>query len=119
MKKFEKNLKEKIKSVEKDIPETLEANFLERLEKITPDELYEKPTFTIKHRIAAIAALLLLVILYLFFPLSTKKETLPQPREILVHSVNLEGKPAEAYIFREKNPDLTVIWIAKNSEGAL
>lgn len=119
MKKFEKSLKEKIQSIEKEIPEMLETNFLSALEKINPDVPVKKPSFISKHRIAAIAALLLIIILYTLFPLFFKKNQLPPSRDILIQSASLEGKPAETYIFRGKNPDLTIIWIGEKSQGAI
>jgi len=119
VKNFEKTLKEKIQFIEKEIPKTLENNFLNALEKISPDEPLEKPKLISKYRIAAIAAMLLLVVLYILFPLITNKNNLQIAREILVQSASLEGKPAETFIFREKNPDITIIWIDKDNQGAI
>lgn len=61
------------------------------------------------------AAGLLLLVLFLFPPLYRKT---PAPVEFhsrpdLVFSAQLDGQPAHTYIFKEKNPEMTIIWITR------
>jgi len=38
------------------------------------------------------------------------------PDSVLVRSVESQGKPAEAFIFADEDPDLTIIWVERRKD---
>lgn len=112
MKTIDEKIRKWIMSVEKEIPVAVEKNFLQKLNKVSQSEPVSVKPFKPIYKIAITAAAGLVLILWLLFPLLEKKPTLAGS-EIMVQSARIKGQTAHTIIFKEKNPEMTIVWIEK------
>lgn len=130
---LDKIIKQKIQSVERDIPGGLEERIQTKLEQIyaAPGSLdnfmpgKEKKTLLFVGALATAASLLLAVLLLITaFPSLFHPERPAAPGGVLgvmggaedgafVDSARVEGVPADTIIIDQKDPDMTIIWIEK------
>jgi hypothetical protein len=112
MKTIDKNIKKWITSIEKEIPVTVEQNFLQKLNKTSQLRPASEKRFKPIYKIALTAAASLFLVLWIMFPL-LKKHPVPPSNEIMVQSPRIKGQAAHTIIYKEKNPELTIVWIEK------
>ena len=113
MKSLDKQIKNLIQTLEKEIPGELENNCHRELQRTTTLTVtHNKKLWQVLRLTAATAAGI--VLLLFLFP-TAKEDAGRTPGSIndavWVQSAELEGKPAETYVFREQNPDMTIIWM--------
>lgn len=115
MKNNDQEIKNLIKSIEKEIPGGVEAQFLSDLDNIScsPGASRRKLNHFMKIALATAASLMLA--LMIFSPMASKKSR-PEPPVIMVESARIEGQSASTVIFKEKDPELTIVWIEKTGE---
>lgn len=112
MKNQDEKIKKWIKSIEKEIPFIVEKKFLQKLHKISLSGFISQKRFKNFFKISIAAAACLMLAVQIFFPLLQRKPN--QLKEvILVESAKIEGKTAYTYIFKEKDPELTIIWVER------
>jgi hypothetical protein len=101
-----------IQSAEKDIPVTVEQKFLQELNRLSQKE----PVFPKKPRpwisIAAAAAVCAILALWIIIPLMQKPSGQSE-EAVLVQQARIQGRNAQTIIYKEKDPELTIVWIEK------
>ena len=113
MKSLDKRIKNLVQSLEKEIPGEIENNCHRELQRTTILTVtHSKKMWQVLRLTAATAAGIALLLLLL--P-TTKEDTGRSPEfiydSVLLQSAELEGKPVETYVFREQNPEMTIIWM--------
>lgn len=115
MKNSDQKIKKLIKSIEKEIPVGVEKKFLRELDNISDSVGKSQRGLNRFLKITLSAAASLILASLIFSPMVHKK---PQRLQsvIMVESARIEGKAASTYIFKEKDPELTIVWIEKKGE---
>ena len=112
MKTTDETIKKWIKSIEKEIPIIVEKKFLQALNKISQTKAASEKRFKTVYKIALAAAACLVLALWILFPLFHQTPVQAE-EEIMVQSARIEGQVAHTYIFKEKDPELTIVWVEK------
>jgi anti-sigma factor RsiW len=106
--------REALRTIEDKVKLIKEKSSLLDPENIPEKRVIPLPTRGRRQRwiIPTAAAILLIGLLLfpLFFPESPPAR---EPQQDLIFSASLEGQSANTYIFKETEPEMTVIWIAK------
>lgn len=124
---LDKIIKQKIQSVERDIPGGLEERIQTKLEQIyaAPGSLdnfmpgKEKKTLLFVGALATAASLLLVVLLLVTaFPSLFQRERAAASGNVVedgvfVDSAQVEGVSADTFIIDQKDPDMTIVWLEK------
>jgi hypothetical protein len=108
----DEKIKKWITSVEKEIPVAVEQNFLQKLNKTSQSGPVSRKRFKPIYRIAITAAASVVLVLWIMFPLLLKQPAQPG-EEFMVQSARIKGQAAHMIIYKEKNPELTIVWIEK------
>ena len=111
---LDREIKKRVQALESDIPPQLERQLLESLQRSTPLPVRPKPRLRLLYGAAAACAAVVFICL---FPFGQRTDTPSGPRQVVVLAPRVEGQAAEAYIFKEKTPDMTIIWIEKKETG--
>ena len=112
MKTIDEKIKKWIKSIEKEIPVIVEKKFLQTLNKISQTKAASEKRFKTAYKIAIAAAACLVLALWILFPLF-HQTPVQAKAEFMVQSARIEGQAAHTYIFKEKDPELTIVWVEK------
>jgi hypothetical protein len=112
MKTIDKNIKKWIMSIEREIPVSVEQNFLQKLNKTSQLRPASEKRIKPIYKIALTAAASLFLALWIMYPLLKNQPAQPGD-EIMVQSPRIKGQAAHTIIFKEKNPELTIVWIEK------
>lgn len=70
-----------------------------------------RPAFILKPALITVIFVLIAAVVIMMLP-GGDKET----RQLLIHSVRMEGQPAQTYIIEEKESKTTLIWIEKKDK---
>jgi negative regulator of sigma E activity len=114
---LDREIKKRVQALESDIPPRLERQFLESLQRSTPLPARPKPRLRLLYGAAAAAAACAAVVFICLFFFGQRTDTPSEPTQVVVLAPRVEGQAAEAYIFREKAPDMTIIWVEKRETG--
>ena len=112
MKTIDAKIRKWITSIEKEIPVVVEQNFLQKLNKISQSEPVSEKRFKSIYKIAITAAASLVLILWIMYPWLERHPAQPV-EEIMIQSARIKGQAAHMIIYKEKNPELTIVWIEK------
>jgi hypothetical protein len=122
---MDKEIKQRVQAVERDIPVELEESIMKELEQIDmtpgplPIPLMGKKTLLYVGALTAAASLLLAVILLVTaFPSLVQRERAAASRDVVedgvfVDSAQVEGVSADTFIIDQKDPDMTIVWLEK------
>jgi len=113
IKTLDREIKKRVQSMEQDVPLELEAAFLEKLNGMVPEESHFHRHRFIYYGVLATAATVLLVILLFLFPLFHQKIDGAAAGEVWVRAARVEGQPASTFVIKQKDPDITIVWIEK------
>jgi hypothetical protein len=113
MKSIDDKIKHLVQSAEKEIPREVEKAFLKKLNQKTARHPFPQKGFGLFYRLALATAACLLIASFVFIPQSSRFSSGNQADEIMVQSAKIEGQNARAIIFKEQNPELTIVWVEK------
>lgn len=116
-KTFDREVMERVQSVERDIPPDLVKNFMEEFNTIIPEKerhhARRRPFFYYRG-LAAAAAVILAVSLFVFYFIHQSPDThTAEAEEVWVQSALVEGEPANTVVVNTIDPDITIVWVEK------
>ncbi len=115
MKKRDEWIKERVRGVETGIPPQLEdriASELSRTEQKTKPESIAPPYRFPKRW--ALAAATAACALFIIFVTTVKREDRPgREGQVIILKAEVEGAPAQTYIFPSHDPDMRIIWFER------
>lgn len=116
MRNSDPTIKKLVKTIEQKVPVGVEKKFLEELDRISVSvkASRRKPHTFIKITLATAAGLILAILI--FSPIAHDDKNQRSQPAVLVESARIGGEKATTYIFEEKDPELTVVWIEKTGE---
>lgn len=114
---LDREIRKRVQALESEIPPRLEGPLPERVRSHTPIPVRTGSKLRLLYGMGAAAAACAVAILLWFSPWQRKAGLPPQPEPVMVLSPRLEGEPAEAYIFKENDPDMTIIWVERKETG--
>ncbi len=130
---WDREIKRRLQAVEEEIPATLDSTFFSQLDHIQPDGIRigknnsdpkrivsQKPHHPMRFLATAATILLAaLIVFYSFFYAPSKQQTQNHEdnNQIMIASAHMEGKPANVYIVNRKDPNLTIVWVEKQSKN--
>lgn len=114
---LDREIRKRVQALESEIPPRLEGPLPGRVGSHTPLPVRTGPKLRLLYWMGAAAAACAVAILLWFSPWQRKTGLPPQPEPVMVLSPRLEGESAEAYIFKENDPDMTIIWVERKTTG--
>lgn len=112
-----KHIDDKIRSLiqvsEKEIPMKVEESFLQALKNATTQSGSTRKGNRLFYRIALATAACLLIATLVFLPRFSRIVSRHPADDIIVESAKIEGQAARTIIFKEQNPELTIVWVEK------
>ena len=113
MKRIDKEIKRKVKSVRLEVPQHVEEHCLTQLSSSHPLEPHNAPSITRFWPLLALAASLILVVGWLFI----QKVFLPsagtpnmRQEQVFIRTIDINGKPAKTYYFQSKDKNRVIVW---------
>ena len=113
MKSIDDKIKQLVQSDEKEIPREVEKAFLKKLNQKTARLTFSRNGFGLFFRLALATASCLLIASLVFLPRFSRFSSGQKGGEVLVESAKIEGETARTIIFKEQNPELTIVWVEK------
>jgi negative regulator of sigma E activity len=129
-KNMDKEIKQWVQSVERDIPLELEDSIMKELGQIAstpaslPDHIHhiplknKRPLLLVGTLAAAASLLLAVILLVTAFPSLFHRERAAASGNVaadgvFVDSAQVEGVSADTFIIDQKDPDMTIVWLEK------
>jgi hypothetical protein len=123
---LDRRIRQRVQSIEQQVPAELEESFLSALDKLPTDELavsdqpfnvHQGSGRSIYKSVMALAATVLLVIgmvlFYFLMQQDSTNENVVEAEEVWIQETYLENKPATTYVVNPQDPDMTIFWVEK------
>ena len=128
LKKFDDILMKKVRMLETDIPQELEERVLNEINQLsTSPDIPTKPAFPQPSRktrlyfgvLVTAASLFLAVLLAVTLLFNPSPVPISIEQDVSIDFAEVEGQPANTYIFNEQDTDTTIVWFEKAPIGSV
>ena len=115
---LDREIKRRVRALEREIPLELESSVLERIDGIVPlpSKAPESPRgyrHWFYYGAVAAAATVLLMLLLFIYPLFNNRIDTVEAGEVWVQSARVEDSPASTFVINPKESGITIVWIEK------
>lgn len=110
-KRFDEEIKKRVRALEQDIPPGLEETFMEKLDGLSPVKM--RTLRVPRGALAAAASLLIVVLLAVTLLFRPAQAPAAVEQDVFIDYATVEGQPATTYIVNQQDPDMTIVWIEK------